>query len=98
MTAEEAPPAERHVCRLRLARDGRLGWTLHVDPDDTACRAVFRSIDAALGPHGRRYLVKRVRFEMPPDADAAEATTNPPRGPFPDVSRRLRTRHGVASL
>jgi hypothetical protein len=68
-TTRTAP--RRRVCRLRLTRDARLGWTLRVDPDDAACQAVLHEIHGALGPHGRRYLAKRIRGETSHGEDEA---------------------------
>jgi len=48
------------VCSMKLEADPVLGWTLRLTAIDPSCKAALRDAIQRLGPHGRRYLAKRL--------------------------------------
>ena len=66
MTDDQGP---WKTCQVRLARDEKLGWRFTLDAIDEHCQAELRRISETLGPHGKRYLAKRLTTTNP---DAAK--------------------------
>jgi hypothetical protein len=63
----------RRVCPLILENDTVLGWTLRIGTLDQDCRTALQEVAGKLGPHGRRYLAKRLRPETQQTAETLSA-------------------------
>ena len=47
-------------CPVTFVEDSNLGWKLQLETMDTSCRSSLEKASQNLGPHGKKYLKKRI--------------------------------------
>ena len=52
-------------CKISLRKGTKTGWELKIDDSSKECQSTLGEIGGKMGPHGRKYLKKRIETSSP---------------------------------